>query len=227
MMSLKEISMIDFKNMDIKNGPAGDVLRVIGIAAMGIGLVFCVGMIAGILSAHREDGGGPLPGIMIGILIAIAVIMIALSYGVYAAMKRQIMGGEGMSKRAKNGRLIMSILFGAGAAIGVALSIISSEDGTRTAFSNGPLPMPFAIILAIIIGIILPIFYWLWHKNIDEQEASAYRDGAIAGMYAYAIGLPVWWILWRGGMVPMPDGTTIYFATMFIWGGVWFWKKYL
>jgi hypothetical protein len=227
MMNLKEMPMIDLKNMDMKNGPLGGVSRVIMTIAMVIGLIFCTGIIAGILSEHNEDGGGPMSLLLIGILILIATIMAALTYGIYAVMKRQVTGADGMTKREKKMRLIFSVLFGAGVLIGIALTIADEQGGNGTAFSNGPLPMTFAIILAIIIGIILPIMLWFWHKNIDEQEASAYRDGAVAGIYAYGIGMPVWWVLWRGGITPMPDGTSIYFATMTVWGGVWFWKKYL
>jgi hypothetical protein len=193
---------------------------------MVLGIIFCFGVIAGALQAHIEDGGGPISLALWGIFAIVAAVMTALAYGIYAVTKRQIAGGNNLTKREKKVRLIMAILIGAGALIGVALSIAAESTSTGSAFSNDPISRPLAIGLAFLIGVILPIIYWFWHKNIDEQEASAYRDGAIAGIYAYSIGLPVWWILWRGGIAPVPDALTVYLATMLVWCAGWFWKKY-
>ena len=63
-------------------------------------------------------------------------------------------------------------------------------------------------------------------RAIDEQEASAYRDGGYYAAYALLIGAPTWWMLWRGSFVPEPDGVAIFMLFALIWTAVWFWKKY-
>jgi hypothetical protein len=40
------------------------------------------------------------------------------------------------------------------------------------------------------------------------------------------IGAPVWWLLWRGGLAPAPDGTIIYFGIVATMGVIWIRKKY-
>lgn len=84
-----------------------------------------------------------------------------------------------------------------------------------------------AIIMSVAIGVFMPAVTFYWHKNlVDEQEEAAYRFGALIAMCAFWFIAPVWWFLWRGGMLPEIDRIALYFITIFVALIVWFWKKY-
>ena len=94
-------------------------------------------------------------------------------------------------------------------------------------FSDSPLPLALAVLLAVFWGVIMPVIAWFWHtRAIDEQEANAYRDGGYYAAYGYLMGAPTWWFLWRGGLLPEPNGTLIFCLFAIIWTAVWVWKKY-
>lgn len=116
-----------------------------------------------------------------------------------------------------------------GGVTGLALSLTGSFDATETSLmSNAAMSPVLAIILSIAIGVIAPAITLYWHKHaVDEQEEAAYRFGALIAMYAFWFIAPVWWLLWRGGMLPAINGITLYFMTFFAATAVWFWKKYL
>jgi hypothetical protein len=93
--------------------------------------------------------------------------------------------------------------------------------------SNAPLPPGFALALVLIIGVLLPAVSIYWHRHAtDEVEADAYKVGALYALNVYMIGAPVWWLLWRGGLAPAPDGTIIYFGIVATMGVIWIRKKY-
>jgi hypothetical protein len=92
---------------------------------------------------------------------------------------------------------------------------------------NASIPASFALIFAVIIGIIFPIITYIWLRNIDEQELHAYKEGSFWALHIYMIGAPIWWILWRGGITSPPDGILIYLIVNLTVVTIWFQKKYL
>ncbi len=142
--------------------------------------------------------------------------------------------GTAMSKSkeplSRKERLNRNILIGCavlGGVLGVSLAIFEPDPAENfSIFSKAPIPAIAAIIFAVIWGIIVPVISFFWHRTVDEQEAHAYREGAYYAFYLYVFGAPLWWILWRGGLLPEPDGIAIYYATLLTCGGVWLWKKY-
>lgn len=124
----------------------------------------------------------------------------------------------------------LATVFTAGAIVGVIAA--ATEDGKA-------LSATAIAIIAALVAIIGALIYtqwnlarririaWFWHtRAIDEQEAEAYRDGGYCAAYAYLIGAPTWWFLWRGGLLPEPNGVLIFSAFAIIWSVVWCWKKY-
>ncbi len=66
------------------------------------------------------------------------------------------------------------------------VAILSTPAGTKpSAFHmwTSPLPLWFAILMAVMWGIAIPIISWRWHRVVDEHESRAYRDGALAAFY--------------------------------------------
>lgn len=126
-------------------------------------------------------------------------------------------------ERVNRNLLIMAGMLGAVLAVTMILAGGSPGDG---ALSNEPLPPVAAILLILVLGVLVPALSFYWHRIIDEQEADASKTGALFAFNAYAIGAPVWWLAWRGGFVPPPDGFIIYFATTAVMTLVWLWKKY-
>jgi hypothetical protein len=122
---------------------------------------------------------------------------------------------------------IGSFIFGG--VTGLVLALTGSFDETEAGLiSNDAMSPMLAIILSIAIGVIAPAITLYWHKHVvDEQEEAAYRFGALIAIYAFWFIAPVWWLLWRGGMLPEVNGITLYFMTTFVALIVWFWKKYL
>jgi hypothetical protein len=211
-------------------GNVGRSLAWITVAA--IGTIFTAGAIVGVISAATEDGHA-LSLTAMALVAGLVAIIGALIYTQWNLARRLRIGGGPMTSREKLNRNIMVGCGLLGAVIGAALVATdgSISGGAATdplsVFSDTPLPVAIAIALAIFWAVIMPVIAWFWHtRAIDEQEANAYRDGGYYAAYAYLIGAPTWWFLWRGGLVPEPNGTTIFFLFAIIWTAVWFWKKY-
>lgn len=223
-----ETKMTDLPQLDETEaeGNVGKSMAWIVVAALGT--IFTAGAIVGVIAAATESGGS-LSGIDIAIVAGMVAVIGALLYAQWNLARRIRIGGGPMTTREKLNRNIMVGCGLLGAVIGATLV---ATDGAmpsdpQTIFSDSPLPLALAVLLAVFWGVIMPIVAWFWHtRAIDEQEANAYRDGGYYAAYAYLMGAPTWWFLWRGGLASEPNGTLIFCLFAIIWTAVWYWKKY-
>jgi len=206
-----------------------NALRILGMILCGFGIIMLLGAITGFLSAHMEEGGGPLSIAGYAILAAFISVTLVLAFAIWRLFRQMKRSDQKVPQREKvyNRFLIGSFLFGG--VTGLILAMTGSFDETEAGLiSNDAMSPMLAIILSIALGVIVPAITFYWHKNlVDEQEEAAYRFGALIAMYAFWFIAPVWWLLWRGGMLPEIDGIALYFITIFVALIVWFWKKYL
>lgn len=208
--------------------------NILWMVVGGIGIVMTLGAIAGFISEHQSDGGGALSGVAIAVLAGFGAIVAGLSYAIWRNAQKLRSNGEPMTKREKLNHNIIVGLGLLGGVMGVIMSTssIGNADGNgpgslSAIFSSGSLPPTVVLSFILIWVVIMPIVAWFWHtRAIDEQEASAYRDGGYYAAYAFLILAPLWWVLWRGDILPEPDGVAIYVTFSLIWSAVWFWKKY-
>ncbi len=145
---------------------------------------------------------------------------------------KEIRMPEGQDAYAPREKLNRNVLLAcqilAGLSALAAFMIERSAGNEGSLISDSALSVPTAILLAILWVVILPAIAVFWHrKAIDEQEEAAFRDGAYFAAYAFLVAAPTWWILWRGGLAPAPDGIAIYLLFMVIWTLVWLKKKYM
>lgn len=206
---------------------------ILWIAVAGLGIVMALGAIAGFMGEYHTDDGGEFSGFALGVLAAFGAIVASLTYVIWRNAKKLRTSGEPMTKREKLNRNIIAACGLLGGAIGVILSmsaIGTPDDGPgllSAIYGSGPIPLRIVLPLVFVWVVVMPVVAWFWHaRAIDEQEASAYRDGGYYAAYAFLILAPLWWLLWRGGFLPEPDGVAIYLIFSLIWSAVWFWKKY-
>lgn len=203
--------------------------RILWMSLCGFGIIMLLGAITGFLSAHIEEGGGPLNLAGYAILAAFICVTLALAFAIWRLFRQMKRSDQKVPQREKvyNRFLIGSFIFGG--VTGLILALTGSFDETEAGLiSNDAMSPMLAIILSIALGVIVPAITFYWHKNlVDEQEEAAYRFGALIAMYAFWFIAPVWWFLWRGGILPVIDGIALYFITIFVALIVWFWKKYL
>jgi hypothetical protein len=207
--------------------------RIIWIMLAGFGIVMTGGAIAGFIAQHQSDGDPTLSSAAIGILTVFVAIIATLAFTIWRNSQALKSDGEPMTRRERLNRNIMLSCVLLGAAIGAVLAATGSLDISDPAtapfavFADGPIPKTVALLLVFVWAVAMPIVAWVWHtRAIDEQEASAYRDGGYYAAYAYLILAPAWWLLWRAGFLPEPSGVAIFLTFAIIWSAVWFWKKY-
>lgn len=227
MMDLREAPMAKLED----EGSHGR--SVLWIALAGLGIVMIAGAIAGFVGEHQAEGDRAFSDFAIGVIAGCIVMMTALTFTIWRNAKMLKTSGEALTKREKLNRNIIlacGLLGGGMGVVMAATGIVNTPDKSADPLSllfTGPLPVAAAVSLAFFWAVIMPVVAWFWHtRAIDEQEASAYRDGGYYAAYAYLILAPTWWLLWRGGMFPQPDGVVIFLLFSFIWSAVWFWKKY-
>lgn len=203
--------------------------RILWMSLCGFGIIMLLGAITGFLSAHMEEGGGPLNLAGYAILAAFICVTLALAFAIWRLFRQMKRSDQKVPQREKvyNRFLIGSFIFGG--VTGLILALTGSFDEAEAGLiSNDAMSPMLAIILSVALGVIVPAITFYWHKNlVDEQEEAAYRFGALIAMYAFWFIAPVWWFLWRGGILPAIDGIALYFITIFVALIVWFWKKYL
>jgi len=196
-------------------------------AGLALALVMLLGMAGGFTAAHIADGEALG---LVGAAILGAMLLAAAGCGwLLLREMRRPTGEEPLTPRE---RLNRNIIIGCGVLgliVGMALSLGGGVDMTKGGgvFTNEPLPPALALALVALTGVLLPLVSVFWHRSaVDELETEAYKTGALYAVYVYMIGAPVWWLLWRGGFVPAPDGIIIYFAVILTLGAVWMRKKH-
>lgn len=193
-----------------------------------LGIIATLGAIVGYLAAHEAEGGGPLDTASIVTLTIFIAIIAALGFIVWRSRRETRKAEFRVTSRDKMNTRIMwgsGIFGGLVALVLIGADIMGPNDGNI--FGSGPIPPVLAVILSVAIGIIVPAVTFYWHKHVvDEQEEAAYRSGALIAMYAFWFIAPVWWLLWRGGLMVAPNGVALYLMTTFVALIIWFWKKY-
>lgn len=192
---------------------------VIGIGG-GILLLFMAGMIAGYASGMIEQGTADLRDA--GILGTILLVAGGVAY----AMWRLWPGAsdEPVAPRVRNARRFMIASLVVGMPLGFVLG--AGEDGRAEFVSNTPVsPLVAASVIALWL-IVAPLLTWLWWRQIDEHEASAYRDGGLVAVHAYLFVAPAWWMGTRAGWLPQQEPMAVVIAVSLVWGLVWFFRRY-
>jgi hypothetical protein len=205
--------------------------RVVLLVFAGLGALGGAGFIAGFLAAYHQDPGGTLSVRDVLILAGGALFVLCGLYGGWRAirsLRATDLAAGPLTPREGRNRLVMVLAGLLGAAISLVLVLHHGGPADNPlALFDGPLSPAVAIVLALVVGVLVPALSIYWHlRVIDEQEAAAYNKGALIAMYAFWIGAPVWWLLWKGGLTPAPDGVLIYVTTAVIATIVWFWAKY-
>jgi hypothetical protein len=221
--------LMEAKMFDPTEGQNTGGRRTIWIMLAVLGIVMTAGFIAGFVAQHQNDGDGAFTGIATAILAAAILAIIGLGYWTWQNAKAMKVPGEDLTRRERLNRYILSGCIFLGGIMGLGMAMVEGDGGAEgiTIFSNSPLPTSFALAFAFVLLVIVPAITWYWHRYaVDEMEESAYREGTYYAFYAYAIGAPLWWVLWRGGLVPAPDGIVIYYVTIMVCAVVWTWKKY-
>lgn len=136
---------------------------------------------------------------------------------------------KGPSERANHRLLAISGAVGGIAGLSTALIVLQQPAGAAARPNpwTSPLPLWFAVLMALVWGVVIPVISWRWHRVVDEHERQAYRDGAVASFYTVGLGVPVWWFLWRGGALPPVQFEWVYGAMLIVGSVVWLWRKYV
>ncbi len=110
--------------------------------------------------------------------------------------------GERKERAARNRRwLILSLPFAAGLALGGYIGSIKFK-GLLDKSTDWPPAVSIGLAVAFVIGVL--IGGRLHRKQADEVEIqNSYKGAAVAGT-AYFTVYPVWFLLWKGGLVPEP-----------------------
>lgn len=207
-------------------GPTPGRIAVVAIA--GVALLFGAGVLAGVALAFADTGvRSPVKA---AAAIAAGLALVGGSAAVLIRTLPKLDPGEA-SPRTRRARTMLYVSMAIGGVLGAVLQIgalRSNPDGgffPLEAFS-GPVSPAIAIFAIAVWLIAVPIVSIHWWRNVDEHEALAYKDGALAGIYAYSAIAPTWWMGWRGGFLPEPQEILIYAAVVTVWGLVWMQRRY-
>lgn len=203
--------------------PMPNWLRNLLIVACGLLAIFAVGYLTGVSVAAIEDGGG---------FTARTLLLLALGTALAAGMVWAILKllrkepSEPVSARIRKNYRIYWISGGIGGVLGLVLSMGVVDVGSFDLFSNGPIAPTPAIFAMVVWLTAIPVLCWMWLRNIDEHEARANADGAVAAAYSYFMIAPVWWVGWRAGLFVEPQSMITFLVVLTIYCAVWMWRRY-
>jgi hypothetical protein len=107
----------------------------------------------------------------------------------------------------------------------VALAVgVRDADGNAVLSNSQNVSIGFAIV-AIAVWLVAMILSWWWYRSADEHERRANDVGFLAGGGLFMAVTPIWWILWRAGVLPPPDAMIIWYVTMVAMGIGWAWYR--
>lgn len=186
--------------------------------------LFGTGMIMGIALAAVEKGRMALAG-----WVALGVAVLLLAGGLWLLRSTWPHLELPRSPRVRRSRVALYVAMGVSLFVGLAAGItgqLSGDvDNLGLMFTSAPISV--ALALCALVGWFVAIAVSAyWHTTLDEIERAEYEFGGSLGMYAYVLVAPAWWIAWRGGLLPEPDGVAIFWMVMIVWCIGWAWRRY-
>ena len=199
--------------------------RWLRIVVLGTVILFLAAYAAGFVVAHIERGHAL--STKAGLILAgIAFVGLGCAWLLIRAI-REPTGEEPLTRKERLNRNLLILSGAIGGLMAVAIIMTGEGHDHASVFSSAPLPPATALAMVLGLGLLVPAVSIYWHRAaIDEQEADAYKTGALYAMYLYMVGAPVWWFAWRGGFAGEPNGVILYFLTVITLGAVWLWKKH-
>lgn len=192
-------------------------------AIAGFGLLFGAGVTAGAIAGSIERGAmKPLGAVVL-------VGAVGLVAGCLLILRRAIpaLYPDASPRVARSRRLVtLSAVIGAALGMLLVLGNLASGQEPPSLFDNTPMAGWVALTMIAVWLLAVPPLTWKWHRSIDEHEASAYRDGTLAGIYVYCAIAPTWWFGWRGGFLPEPQEMITFLIVITVWGLVWLVRRY-
>jgi hypothetical protein len=113
-------------------------------------------------------------------------------------------------------------------ALVLALVLIGGALGAADIFDDPNAPIVPGLAIALSLGLTLLLIggNWLYRRYVDELEWANNVVASFWGFNAFALGYPVWLLLWKGRLVPEPDILTLYFIAIGTAAVVYFWKRF-
>ena len=99
-------------------------------------------------------------------------------------------------------------------------------DGVVPPFLRGGLTAFQAVAIGTVFLLFVAVFAWFCRDMIDEHEVRAIGDGQSAATAGVIVAYPVWYVLWRGGLVPEPSHEALYATLVLFSAGVFVLRKY-
>lgn len=190
--------------------------------------IFGAGIAAGVFAAWREHGEFRT-GVVIGLALA-ALALVAGGWLIFSARGNLALP---RSPQVRRSRIALYASLGISTIIGVAAGFawqmqVSHDDpahGLANMFAATPLSLPLtlAVLVAWIVTVALSLY---WHTTLDEIERAEYEFGAMAGLYSFVTVAPAWWLAWRGGLLPEPNGVAICLMVCIVWCIGWGWRRW-
>ncbi|MBA4765848.1 hypothetical protein [Qipengyuania huizhouensis] len=206
---------IDAENSSLR--PA--VLRVTKLVIASALFLFSAGLVTGGTMAVVDGTANPLKAA--GILSVGTLIVVASGWWFWK-LKPLGPADEPISASTRRTRRYFALSLGFGVLLGMGFAMSGLINGDPASLlSNEAIPRTPALALSAAYIVALPILGWLWHRSIDEHENAANSKGALAGIYAYSMIAPVWWVGERAGYLPPQQPMTVFVIVMIVWGLVW------
>lgn len=122
--------------------------------------------------------------------------------------RRRELGPGERAERAKRIRLYWTIgaLFLAGGVTGFLIGYLETDGGIM----DGSIPAPLAIGLAALFLLMVGVGTPLMLRDMDEVERAGHLQFTAWGGGAFVITYPVWFLLWKGRLLPEPNHLVLF-----------------
>lgn len=114
-------------------------------------------------------------------------------------------------------------LFAVGLVTGGIVGYLAGDDGFA---SDAKWPTSLAVALVVTYLSTIAIGTWLMRETCDEVERLVqYKAIAFAGLF-YVLAYPVWFVLWKGALLPEPSHWQLFIAFYLALAGGYFFYRY-
>ncbi|MXO90202.1 hypothetical protein [Pontixanthobacter aquaemixtae] len=200
-----------------------DHTRALKIALCAILYLLAFGIMIASQNGALEGYGD---GTVLAAVLTAAVTIVVITFLWIKALGIVGPQEEPVSQSTQKSRNVLLFAAIIGGVIGFGFALSGDlRDGGAALFSNNPIA-PIAAIAFGALFVLASIWSSIrWHRAADEHERAAANSGAYAGMLAYVVLTPLWWLGARASLVPPQDPMIVFAIVLAVYAAVWTYQR--